>query len=97
MGILNIINEEIDKFGDNGTPKIFSHTIYRLPTEEELVDVDKYNLNADEIINGFTYTLVGRGFKTKPAKFMIYRSIELLSEKFPENEEYEKALYKITH
>lgn len=71
-------------------PSIFKRTIYRLPTEEELKEVDSYNLSPDEIINGFSYTIVGRGIMRQKNKDLIITSIKLLNDMFPGK--YEKAL-----
>lgn len=76
-------------------PKIFSYTIYRLPTKEELIDVDNHHLNSDEIIKGFHYTIIGRGMKSKDNMKMIKKSIEMLSNLFPDNNEYKAALSHI--
>lgn len=76
-------------------PKIFTYTIYRLPTKEELIDVNNSQLNADEIINGFTYTIVGRGIKSPENKKMIINSIKLLHDLYPDNMEYKIALNRI--
>lgn len=77
-------------------PAIFNKTIYRLPTYEELVDVNKYNLTFDEIINGFKYTIIGRGIKDEKSKKMIYESILILTKLFPNNPIYKEALEKIS-
>jgi hypothetical protein len=73
-------------------PIIFSRTIYRIPTKEELEDVNSYNLNSEEILNGFRYTLVGRGILDNKIKQQIIESIEMLIKLFPDNIEYENAL-----
>jgi hypothetical protein len=80
---------------NNNSPEIFNKTIYRLPTKEELIDVNNHHLNADEIIKGFTYTIVGKGIKSNENKQLIIKSIKMLSELFPNNQEYRKALYQV--
>lgn len=71
-------------------PSIFQRTTYRLPTKDELVEVDSFNLSPKEILNGFYYTIVGRGILRQKEKDTIIKSIELLNKMFPGN--YEKAL-----
>ena len=84
---LKTINEESES-----KPDIFTHTIYRLPTKEELIDVNSFNLSPEKIKNGFGYTIIGRGIKSKKNKEMIIQSISKLCDLFPENENYKKAL-----
>ena len=83
-----IINEAETK----SKPSIFSHTIYRLPTEDELKEVDSCKLSAKEIVNGFGYTIIGRGIKSSKNSQMIKQSVKMLSDLFPENQEYKKAI-----
>ena len=82
-----------DRHGDK-LPEIFRRTIYRVPTEEELEEVNGFELTADDLKQGFGYTIVGRGISTSKTKAMIIESIDKLSRMFPENEEYKKALKK---
>src|SRR5689334_10667967 len=73
-------------------PKIFNRTIYRLPTEEELEDVHDHELTPQDIVDGFSYTIIGRGMNSPKNSQMIIQSITMLSQKFPEDEVYRKAL-----
>jgi hypothetical protein len=75
-------------------PTIFNKTIYRLPTIEELIEVNEFNLSSDEILSGFKYTIIGRGIKDIENKKLIIESIKLLCNLFPNNENYKKALKK---
>ena len=75
-------------------PKIFQYTIYRLPTDEELKEVNSCNLTADEVLAGFQYTIIGRGINSQENLIMITNSINQLCELYPENNEYKKALEK---
>lgn len=77
-------------------PSIFTRTIYRHPTDEELAEVDSCNLTSEEIVGGVGYTIIGRGIKSEENAQMIYQTIKRLSEMFPEKEEYKKALEKVT-
>lgn len=87
--IVNLTDEKID----TSKPSIFQYTIYRLPTEEELNEFSEFpNLTAKEIKNGFSYTIIGKGIKTAKNQQMIIDSIQMLIDKYPENEEYKKAL-----
>lgn len=75
-------------------PKIFKETIYRVPTKNELIDVDMYNLSTEEILNGFKYTIVGRGVMWQAQKDKIIESIQSLCKLFPHNIYYKEALKK---
>lgn len=87
------MNKEI-KNHDKRKPVIFKETIYRIPTKEELLEVDSFKLNSDEIIKGLSYTIIGRGIKRDKEINMIIKSLKLLVDLFPNNKEYTKALEK---
>jgi hypothetical protein len=74
-------------------PFIFDHTLYRVPTDEELKEFEKYpELTPKQILNEFTYTLVGRGILNFENKSQIVESIQNLSDLYPEDTRYEEAL-----
>jgi len=73
-------------------PSIFNQTIYRLPTAEELKEFEKFNLTGREVVQGFNYTIVGRGIKSPKSRQMIIDSIQSLCEMYPDNKEYKAAL-----
>ncbi len=73
-------------------PAIFTTTIYRIPTKAELEEVHKYNLSADDLIHGFTYTMVGKGMDTPDTIANIVASLAELQTMYPENETYFEAL-----
>lgn len=84
-------NETIwDKYGEN-LPSIFKRTIYRIPSTEELNEVNKFNLTPKDIIDGMNYTIVGRGINNQENKIKILSSIVSLSEMYPDNTTYKKA------
>lgn len=88
-----LIKESIDKmFEEKKKPSIFQSTIYRLPSNKELEEINDSELNSDEILNGFKYTIVGRGMMSDKNKQMIIKSIKMLLDLYPENESYKKAL-----
>jgi len=74
------------------TPKLFTYTAYRLPNKEDLIDIDNCKLTSDKIIEGFGYTIVGRGILGSKQKKDIIQSIQMLGDMFPTNKEYKKAL-----
>jgi hypothetical protein len=84
----------LENYYMDNKPSIFNHTIYRLPTDEELNEINNYDLSADEIFNGFGYTIIGRGITSTKNKQMIIKSIEMLCEKYPDNAIYLEALNK---
>lgn len=73
-------------------PKLFTYTAYRLPNKEDLIDIDNCKLTSDEIIEGFGYTIVGRGILGSKQRKDIIQSIQMLVDMFPTNKEYKKAL-----
>lgn len=89
-----LVTESLAAFLKEGRsmPTIFTRTIYRLPTNEELFEVNNYQLEADEIVKGFSYTIIGRGMRSPSNVNMIKESIKMLCDLYPENLEYKKAL-----
>jgi hypothetical protein len=89
---LEFLNENFTFKPNDKSPEIFQKTIYRLPTKDELENINSYNLSAQEIFNGFEYTIIGRGIKSLKNKNMIIESIKQLCELYPDNKNYEEAL-----
>lgn len=78
---------------DKTKPSIFNHTIYRMPSEDELKEFEKFpDLTAKEIEDGFGYTMIGRGIPDKENSKMIQDSIKMLIERYPEDKRYKEAL-----
>ena len=77
------IYEELCYTIPSDKPSIFSRTIYRLPTKEELMEVVSYDLSPDEIYKGLCYTIVGRGIMRQKEKDTIVESSRLLNRMFP--------------
>ena len=74
-------------------PSIFTRTYYALPTTEQVEEFEKYpNLTAEEIVQGFGYTIVGRGVSSPDNCKKIIESIRLLVDRYPDREEYKEAL-----
>jgi hypothetical protein len=100
----SIINESVeqlqklaDVFGDGTVnmtkPSIFQYTTYRLPSEDELKEFENYpNLTAEDIENGFGYTMIGRGILSETNKKLIQEGIKMLIEKYPDDNRYKDAL-----
>lgn len=92
--VSSFLNRTMEDHGTSDLPSIFTETIYRLPTKDELIDVDSHNLSAGEIVKGFFYTIVGRGILQQREKDTIIRAIEMLCRMFPHNTIYKDALKK---
>jgi hypothetical protein len=74
-------------------PSIFTRTYYALPTTEQVEEFEKYpNLTAEEIVQGFGYTIVGRGVNSPENSKKIIESIRMLVDRYPDREEYKEAL-----
>lgn len=91
--------EENNKVGLNENkdvikPKIFQQTIYRMPTTDELIELNTHinNLTPQDIYNGFGYTMIGRGIKNSENKKQIVDSIKELIKMFPDENKYKEAL-----
>jgi hypothetical protein len=90
-----IVGEKIDmsKYA-NKEPSFFSGTKYRLPTKEELKEIDDCDCSVDEITQGTGYAIIGRGIERQKEKDMIINIIESLCELDPKNNNYKEALKK---
>lgn len=76
-------------------PSIFRRTYYALPTSEQIEEFALYkNLTADDILDGFSYTIIGRGMKNPDNDKKIVNSIQMLVDRYPENKTYQDALVK---
>lgn len=86
------LNENDNK--DAIKPKIFQQTIYRMPTTDELIELNTHinNLTPQDIYNGFGYTMIGRGIKNDKNKKQIVDSIKELIKMFPDENKYKEAL-----
>ena len=80
-----------EKYGEN-LPTIFKKTIYKLPTQAQLEEFEAFQLESEDIVNGFGYTIIGRGMKSEANSRMIISSISMLCDKYPDNKEYKIAL-----
>lgn len=76
-------------------PSIFKRTYYALPTSQQLEEFQQYpDLSADDICQGFGYTIVGRGVRSLDSNQKIVESIRRLVERYPDREAYKEALVK---
>lgn len=76
-------------------PSIFTYTTYRFPTDDELKEFERYpHLTEDDIIQGFGYTIIGRGISSKRNKEKVLECLKMLSDKYPDNEVYRNAYEK---
>lgn len=73
------------------TPSFFQKPQYRYPNDEELKEIDKENLKYGELLKGFNYAIVGRGFRSPQAKTFIINSIKKLLDINPKNKNYKIA------
>lgn len=76
-------------------PSIFTATYYSLPTSMQLDEFQEYpDLSVEDIVQGFGYTIVGRGVSSPDNCQKIIESIRMLSERYPDREVYKAALVK---
>lgn len=73
-------------------PYFFKQTYYRLPNSEELNDIINHKLTAKQVLDGFKYTIVGRGIMNSKNKDMIIQSIKKLILLEEDNMDYRNAL-----
>lgn len=92
-----IVSENFIFKANDKSPEIFQRTIYRLPTRKELENVNNFNLSSKDILNGFVYTIVGKGIKDSKNKQMIIDSIQQLCKLYPDNKAYKESLELATN
>ena len=90
----NIITKVLKEQENKSLPKIFTQTIYRMPTDEEIKDFSNYDLSGNDVEKGLHYTIVGRGILDNKNKQLIVKSLKRVTELFPDNESF-KAAYNI--
>lgn len=77
----------------NQKPSIFTRTTYQLPSQKDIQEFKNYpNLSVEDIVNGFAYTMIGRGMKNNQNSEQIKNGIQMLINKFPDNKTYKDAL-----
>ncbi len=82
-----------ERHGVDNLPSIFRMTYYALPTGQQLDEFQQYpDLTAKDILQGFGYTIVGRGVDSPKNKQMVVDSIKMLVDKYPDNDVYKEAL-----
>ena len=80
------INESIND-------KVFNHTLYRIPTDEELEGFENHpEYTAEDVLNEFRYIIVGRGILDGKNKNMIIECVSKLIQKYPNDERYKETL-----
>ena len=90
-----VVNENTIWERHEELPSIFTRTYYALPTSEQIEEFEKFqHLTAEEIVQGFGYTIVGRGVSSPDNCKKIVESIRMLVDRYPENEAYQHALVK---
>lgn len=76
-------------------PTIFKSTYYDVPTTEQVEEFQRFpHLTPEDIIQGFGYTIVGRGVNSPENDRKIIESIKKLVDRYPDNESYQVALVK---
>lgn len=69
--------------------KVFTHTIYRVPTNEELSQFAKHpEMTANDILSELKYTIIGKGISNEKTKIQIQEAAQKLVDLFPGDEKY---------
>jgi hypothetical protein len=79
-----------DKYGKN-LPSVFRRTIYRVPTVDELKEINSYPFTPSELLQGLTYTIVGRSIKSDERKQLIKEALVRLIKMYPGKTTYIEA------
>lgn len=74
-------------------PFVFDHTLYRIPTDDELKGFENYpDISSKQILDEFSYIMVGRGILSESIKNQIIEGIEKLIKLYPDDKRYFGAL-----
>lgn len=74
-------------------PFIFDHTLYRIPTDEELKEFENYpDLSSKQILDEFSYIIIGRGILDGKNKKLIIECVQKLIDLYPEDNRYKGAM-----
>ena len=90
--------KNLEKYKDTSTktannkPSFFKGTKYRLPTKDELIEINSCNLSLSELQQGLGYAIIGRGILRQQEKETLIESAEKLCNMFPDNKTYRKLL-----
>lgn len=72
-------------------PSYFERTWYELPTQQQIKQIHQYNLTPNQIKQGIGYTIVGRGISSRETDNMEIEVIDMLIQKYPNDEIYKQA------
>ncbi len=73
--------------------EVFTSTLYRVPTEQELMRFDEHkDMSAKDIFNEICYTLVGRGILDEKVLSEIKETTNKLSSLFPDDKKYQDVV-----
>lgn len=89
---LNIVYKSVDKPKRTEFPRIFQYTLYRIPTNAELMEFERYSdLTPEEVLNEVSWTLIGKGILDNRVKDQICDSIQKLIVLYPQDIRYKEA------
>ena len=90
---INAYAETRSETSGHPAPKVFSHTLYKVPTIDELMPFESHpEYTAEDIMDEIWYTIVGRGIMNDKNKQMIIDTIKRLISAFPGDDRYAEAL-----
>lgn len=69
-------------------PRAFMQTLYGIPSSSERAEIEACNLTSSEILQGLSYTTVGRGMRSAETDGQILETLKLLQKEYPNNEQY---------
>ena len=73
--------------------KIFTSTLYRIPTDQELKKFEQFpTMTSKEVLSEFQYIIIGKGILNEKHKHTIIECISKLIKLYPENKAYKEAL-----
>jgi hypothetical protein len=88
----NYLEKQIEKDKIEHPRNVFKGTIYRMPTDEELKQFEKFpKETASQIAEEIGYTIVGRGIQSDDNIKLMKKAAARLMELFPNNTKYKEV------
>jgi len=84
--------KKFNEFQPLNENEVFTSTIYRVPTEEELKPFLETNLDPKSIYDEICYTIIGRGIASHENKAKILMTAKKLVQSFPQDQRFPEVL-----
>lgn len=81
------IKADESKYKHRETTKLFNHTRYRVPPDEDLLELKDKDLTVDQLVDGIGYIIIGRGMYSSKNTDTMLEIAKRLSVLIPEKKD----------